>query len=678
MAIISGYNENQIISFVMDTWSRLKRARSTKQVIWMDCLRAYMRYHDDEKWVAYAKANGLSHRFFAATWDAVENLAATLGQSVWKYPDWMSIEPAPHQEGGVDYDDTASEHLAKGLEYYFRIDGGQRKAKQAIKMLALTGNQPMTVQWKMEPATDYPAYMAAMQQYQAENEIAWAHFQQEVSQWQQVEQQAAQMGQAPPPKPQFNTPHPPLVQPTVAYEGPTIVVDDLFNFVIDEPSAVGRPIRIKRVVKPLAWLKKYSKRQSDGYILYENLGRVQDGEVTPQTGSESDEQAIRAQIFGMQAQPRQGVVLHEIQGDMVFAATDDPGDKVFMSWIGTIANSNTLIRWEPTYLASGRCPTFLSKLIEIPGESYGMGLIEAAVDLQDLLNRRVNQIVDGVSAAIYPETKEYDDGVIDLGRTTGPGKRSLVGDLNNIQPIVKDLRGLQLGFQDVQMILRFFQQMTRSANPYVDPGSESTATEVQRNEGLKSVAFNDLVESVESTLIVPIMDLFVDHISMFSHDGVMALVTQDGQRQWVKVSPEVVRRGWLVKPQGSKRANEEQRRIQNLLMFVELVTGNPVIMELAMMTGMVDISRLVREVWKELDIGGEEKVFRDVAPAEIQALAMQMMVQKGAQGEDTGRDGAQGNQVPALQGQAAPGGVGAGAFGANAAGVPLLDGWGGR
>ena len=643
MAIIRGIDEHQVISYVMDSYKTMKHARRTKQRVWLDCLRAYMRYHDDEKWVAAAKEHGYSHRFFAAVWDASENLAATIGQSVWRYPDWLSLEPVAHQEGGADYDDVAAEHFAKALEYYFRIDGGQRKAKQVIKMLVLVGNCPTTTQWKLEPAADYPAYMRAMELYQAESEMAWMDFQQQLVAWQEQTQQAQAIGLDPPPKPEFEALHPPVVQPAVAYEGPTLHVDDLFNFVIDEPGIVPRPLRIKRVIKPLAWIKKHSERQKDGYILYDNLRFLQDKEMPPETGEEGDERTIRAEIFGMKAEPKRGVEIYEAQGDMIFPGRSTSGDDVFMSYMATVGNGNVLMRFEPTYLASGRCPTELSKLIDIPGEPYGMGLIEASLDVQDLLNRRMNQIVDAVSVVIYPEVKVVDDGVYKLDTKSGPGKKHLVGDLNNIQPLIKDSRHVQIGFQEVQTLLRWFQQLTRSANPYVDPQSESTATEVQRNETLKSVSFNDLVECVESSLISPVFNLFIDHIALYASDEVRALIVQDGKKEFVTISPEVVRRGWLVRPRGSKRAADEQRRLQNLLMFVELVTGNPLIMQLALETGMVDLPELLKMVHKELDIGPEEKVFRDVAPADIQNFMLAQKIMEG-RGEGSGQAGTAGDE----------------------------------
>jgi len=650
MAIMEGTNHGAAVDYIVSTWTRLKRARQAKQMIWLDCLSSYMRYHDSEKWVKWAKENGYSHRFFAATYDAVEVLTSTLSQSVWRFPDWMGIEPAPHVEDAVDHDDTFAEQIAKALEYYFRLDGGHKKGKQAIKMMVLCGNCPISTSWKREPATDYPAYMRAMQEFQERSTADWQMYQQEVMAWHQQAQIAAQTGDAPPPKPHFRTPHPPVVSPSVAYEGPTVTVDDLFNFVIDEPGAVDRPARIKRVVKPLAWLQKYSQRQEDGYILYENLDQVQDAETPPSSGAETDERAVRAEIFQMEALPTRGVDIKEIQGDLILPMKSQSGDSIFMNWIGAVANDRTLIRWEPGYLWSGRCPTHLAKLIDVPNQAYGMGLIESAVDIQDLINRRMNQIVDSVSVAIYPETKFMDDGVFDPASKTGPGKRHLVGDLNNLQPVSKDARNVQLGMAEVQLLQRWFQQITRAVNPYTETSSESTATEVERNEMLKNVSFNDLVESVEINLVAPIIELFIDHMAMYCGDDVMALITQNGKKTWVTVSPESLRRGWLVKLRGSRKAADQQRRMQNVLMFIELVTGNPVLMQLALQLNMVNVMELLKMAYKEFDLGGEEKIFNDVDPSEIQALMLAMKVQEGGQGEGSGSGDGQGDQVPADQG----------------------------
>jgi hypothetical protein len=272
------------------------------------------------------------------------------------------------------------------------------------------------------------------------------------------------------------------------------------------------------------------------------------------------------------------------------------------------------------------------------------------VDIQDLINRRMNQIVDSVSVAIYPETKFMDDGVFDPASKTGPGKRHLVGDLNNLQPVSKDARNVQLGMAEVQLLQRWFQQITRAVNPYTETSSESTATEVERNEMLKNVSFNDLVESVEINLVAPIIELFIDHMAMYCGDDVMALITQNGKKTWVTVSPESLRRGWLVNLRGSRKAADQQRRMQNVLMFIELVTGNPVLMQLALQLNMVNVMELLKMAYKEFDLGGEEKIFNDVDPSEIQALMLAMKVQEGGQGEGSGSGDGQGDQVPADQG----------------------------
>ena len=151
--------------------------------------------------------------------------------------------------------------------------------------------------------------------------------------------------------------------------------------------------------------------------------------------------------------------------------------------------------------------------------------------------------------------------------------------------------------------------------------------------------------------------MFLEMNAQYIQEDQVFAVTQDKRIQNVKVSPQAIRRGWMVHARGSKYLAEKDQRIQDLMMATQLAEQRQA----------QGIPSPVRDdkLWKMLlkEILGEsgdvvktdEEYAAEVAQykAEQQALAM---AEAEANGANAG-DGAEGQRGP---GQA-PVGPGAGA-----------------
>jgi len=632
MAIDGSIEPQAIVDFVMGNWERWKNGRKAQEQEWYEILQAYHNDHGSQRWVETAKQKGTCSEYFAAPYDAVENLASTINSQIFDDPQWLDLELEAHEEGAAQYDDQAAETLRKGIKYWFQRGKGKQSVKAGSKQLAMFGNVFWTVKWRIEHAADFPAYQRAQQEYEARIRSLWSEWMREFTMWQQAAQAAAQTGQEPPPPPQdFSPPPPPTVDPNVAYEGPELVIEDLFNTVID-PFAENceRPVIIRRTFIPLAQLKRLAEPDPQtGYRVYENVDGLGEVELASSQYANDGFLNDRMSLVGLESPTNRGVELYEAQGDMILAGPE--GEEVIkIAYIATVANGTQLVRFEPTYLWSGRMPTQHSRLIPVRGEPYGRGLLGPAMPIARLINRRMAQIVDSVDVIVHPEKKAYNDGEFDPTQVGGPGRTYIVGDMNNLQPVLQNTSGVQVAMGELQMLLRWYQQVTRSANPYIQQGSEETATEVNRNSMLQSVSFNDVVEAVEDDFVARAMTLFVDHVASLTSGRAWALIDQEGAAKgWQPISPELLRKGWLVRVVSSKRATDQERRKQDMLMGLELMIGNPVVMQIAMQTGMIDLMELLKMTWEELGLPGIQRVFRNEPPPWLVGLKQMMALSEG-------------------------------------------------
>ena len=148
-------------------------------------------------------------------------------------------------------------------------------------------------------------------------------------------------------------------------------------------------------------------------------------------------------------------------------------------------------------------PRNLAVLIPVPGQTYGYGLIEPALDCQDYANYRANQIIDAVDYALHPELKAVDDGVYDPTEPNRAGYTHMVRLMDNVQPIIKETRGIQIGMADFAAAKSEFQQITRATNPFNNPGAGKTATEVVRDTKITGSSIGEIAKHIETDLSFP-------------------------------------------------------------------------------------------------------------------------------------------------------------------------------
>ncbi|MBK9496744.1 MAG: hypothetical protein IPO08_20025 [Xanthomonadales bacterium] len=620
MAIIGQVNPESVVNYGVQRWDDLKTARTGKEAIWGDCVDMYMSKFSPKlaKWL---EKHHKSSRYIGLPWDAVETVYSQVMGQLFPGDQWLKFRAS--EPGGIQVDDKAAVGMQRLCYQQHRQSGFYRDfGNGVVKQLIILGSAPFTSGWDVEWTVDYPSYAKSMTEWEMQNAMAWQAHQQEAMAWQMQARQLAAAGidiSSLPGFKDFEVPQPPAPQQKIAYQGPVLECDDLFNFVIDPyPNRKRTALRIKRSFKSLAYLRRFAEPDEMGYAVYQNLGDISEVDLQSSRTSTDSQIAARAASFGLNTPKlNRGVELLELQGDMEIPVDGSGSIQVFVNYTATIANSKTLIRFEPGFLWTNEPSTYLATICNPPGETYGIGILEPNRGTNEVLQARTNQLVDGVAAAINPEYKCIEDGIVDVNATSAPGKRHLVGRMDNMEPIKKDLGGIYAAMQDYASLKAEFQQGTRSINPSV-PMYQRSATEVNQNAGVIAATLNQIVRDIEEGGLSAAIRHQVCMNGMFINNTVMAHTIENGVDSWMPISPLDIRRGWIIDVRGSQHVAERTQKVQDLMFFGQMTGGNPVY------APFVRHLQYLKKVYAEMGFHDAEDLFVDEKTGT--AILLELMV----------------------------------------------------
>jgi len=627
--IEKGIQKTRVANYLVQQYEDLKSQRADKEDVWLDCIYAYMSHHTDD-WTAKAQSEGRSHRYMGLTFDAVETLHSQLSAMLFPGDEWLSVQPG---RVGMDMmDDETAADIELFLKWQHRQMGFTPEYKRLVKQLIITGNCPWSMNWRIDYAVDYPKYLNDVKAWMDDQKLIFGEYKKAMEEYEQVAAQAKKLGAPQPMPPRVEMPKRPPVSIDKVFAGPEFMVGDIFDYVQDpHASDPGSALRAQRIWRSKAHLKKLNKPDETGYKIYDNLDAIHDGQRRGAKGSDNKEEA-RASAFGLQLPDKSQVELLEFWGTFEIPGGAGGGDtheenKIYENYVAVVANRKHLIRFEPSHLWSGDLPRQLSTLIEVPGQIYGTGLIEPALGVQDLANVRANQMVDAVAFAINPEMKAVDDGVIDPNEESGPGVVHLVGNLNNLQPVQKDLSGLQLAMSDLGQIKSEFQQITRASSQFSNQHYARSATEVSQSAGVTGSNLNEIAMHIEETSLRKVIELQLQFTQQYMDNEEIVKVTQGGVIDWKKINPEDVRRKWDLIISGSKHMAEQDKRIQQMLMFLQITTSNPMLVQ------SINVPYLLKKIYEEHGFRDADKML--ISPGENQ----QQGLDSGDGTEQTGNEG---------------------------------------
>ena len=616
---------------VVDNWRHYKDDRSELEATWKRCMMAYL-CKFDKKWVQYADASNRSHRYLSISYDAVETWVPQIYDAILGRDEAINIVPW-RVGGNNEMDDKLAEDMRFLLRFQMEHGKYRRTFQKGLRSLAILGNYPWWMDWKVKRGVNYEAFTQAMDRWMVEAVEYKQEYDAIMQDWQGMVIQSSVAGQQPPPAPEFMPPPEPPKDTDIIYQGPILRVGSIFHYVQETyPRAEEDAIRIMRSFVTKEYLKAKSKPDETGYRLFENVDKLHET-TSEDKAADNDADALVKMALGMQVPTGPDKIELKAQHG-TFEIPSGPDAGIYENYIVVVANDNTVIQCEPSPMFSGRPLVNNARLTVVEGGVYGIGILEKALDEQDTANALHNQNIDATNSIIQPECEVVQDFLVDgIMKPSGPGMRHYVTQQGAITPIQKNFQGLPIGYQAEEAAIARHERVTGAVN--TASGVKESATRTARNSNVIATKLGGAVEAVEEDLLEECLNTAMEMNMQYITDDVVAALTQDGKAVVRKVSPTDIRRGWTVRVAGSKYLAEKQERTQNLMMATQMSAQ----FEAGGQPSPIRKEKLAQRLFKEIlgesgDLVMDSEEYKALL-VEFQAAqaAAQMSAQNGAMGD---------------------------------------------
>jgi hypothetical protein len=398
------------------------------------------------------------------------------------------------------------------------------------------------------------------------------------------------------------------IRDIVVFDGPNWKIDDLLDC-FPQPGFKNPEDMdwfIVREYMDLDYVRRLARFSEDGLTVFDPIEvrrMEQEGVgVPPAPDDYKTWRTMTRSIFDQDARNREKYarpveILHmigTIPSELVPEEEDRPeGEMQTIHRILTVANRRYMLRNRPNPFWNGKKNVLAYSPMPDPHFFYAPGKAEIAKKLQIIANRFTNQQLDALDIFIDPAFfYNTNSNLQTRNLLMRPGKFiPLDGEPGaNIQPVVPNLSGVQLGGQMTEMVWRWMQQGSGIVEDTVmgGGGGRQTAREfVGRSE---AVATRLMLESrlFEENFLEPLADAFVDLNRQFLELpreifilGESAQIDPVTGKQVPSSGRESVD-GWDLVPNYDARAvgattqlNRSQRR-QDTAFLIQAMSANPI------------------------------------------------------------------------------------------------------
>lgn len=536
--------QRAVIQQIVENDARGRRARQEKEEIWQRCWRAYHNFVDK---ALYRKQPWRSKMHLPWSFQAVEAGTTELQDLLLPNDeDFFAVQP-------ITRDDTFNaEVMSKYLKFLFRQMRFVPAFGSFLKQLCVTGNSVFKVYWKQETRT--------MSQRGVDPETG-----EEIT----------------------------IKVEELVYDAPVIDVIDLQDFVFWPASGnLERSMCIHRLVRDLDEIQCNP--------IYRNTKKIKPQSLPP--NADASNRNFRQEndaYFGINSQDDDvsGVELLEAWGDFTL------NGKTFRNHVATVANGDTLIRFQPNPYDYGMKPFIFASLIPVPGQIYGTGLIEPALGIQSMANTISNILLDEMKLKLNGQWKYEEDGVFNPSQfVSRPGGTVKVGSLENLVPLNPNLN-LEVGFVELNALKGEFEETTgvTKYSKGAEVTSTRTASEAMMLQQAGSRKFTRIAKHLNECALTRAVELVYLLVRQFGNPEEIA--------RYVGVALETVDMNVPLssldfKITGLQTNLLKQQNIENTERFVTGVATTPA-------THFIRWDMLTRKYYKLLGFENEDEILLD-------------------------------------------------------------------
>ncbi|MBX2861186.1 MAG: hypothetical protein KTR14_08120 [Vampirovibrio sp.] len=392
----------EIVGQVVTAFEKGKEARADKERTWLRCWKAYNMFVDRS---IYRKQPWRSKLTVGWSYEAVESAVNELRELLLPSgTDFFGIQPVI---AGHDTQQVNADVMDKYLKYTLKNAGFMSVFPLFLKQAAITGNSAMKVYWKTDTRT------MTQRQVLPDGTV--------------VTEQAT----------------------VPVFDAPYVEVLDMQDFVLWPATGnLDKAMCVHRLFKSLDEIQ--------GNPLYKNTADLEPEGVSPAADTNNTLKKAVNETFGIQDsfEETDNVELLEAWGDFCI------NGKKYRNYVVTVANRQQLIRFQPNPYDYGMKPFVFGTLRPVPGQIYGIGIIEPALNIQAMGSTITNMILDEAKLKIHGVYKYEPDGVFNPDEFTArPGGCFPVGNVQNLQAVNPNVH-MNVGFSELSNLKSEFEQLT--------------------------------------------------------------------------------------------------------------------------------------------------------------------------------------------------------------------------
>ena len=306
----------------------------------------------------------------------------------------------------------------------------------------------------------------------------------------------------------------------------------------------------------------------------------------------------------------------------LYPVKDETGTRL-VPYLMTVANGKYLIRDGKNPYWHGQNPFIKATYVNNPNEFYGIGIPEILEDLQNNLNEIINQRNDNISFAMnLPAIAPRGSGLNQKNYVMMPGKlftpEDSVDSLKflEIQNVTRD------SFGHTQSIEKWAQEVTSVVPAGMgvhSAGQTDTASGIALLQRASGERFITIARNIEAKAFKELVRFFYQLDYQFVEQDEMISVAGEKGQQWIKVSPDIIRRDYDFVPAGVFTMENKQGKSLRMIQFYNIIKGNPLFKE----------SEYLKKLYSILELGDDpfELIREDAEMQEIQNLATQIAQQ---------------------------------------------------
>jgi hypothetical protein len=475
--IIQGVETDGLLSWAKKTLARLDDERGGKLDDWAECGLAWLgKFGRGWKGVKPYR----SQRYFPYPYALTNAVVASNVNGVMPHDDYFMVY------GRTPVWDDNAKIAAEVLKYGHYKSNHRDEIRSIMLYAAIYGNAPYKVDWYQEVL-------------HVPDTKAMAHKRGEL--YEGVVNSAMEQGQEPPAAHQVPILVETIQQSQVTWEAAKLSLVSIFNYWQDRwHRGETYPMRIIRDIKSKQHLIDLSMPDNNGYSIYEGVEDLNESKIE----SMADDQTMQLlhSRNNFNDNPSEGVELHEYWGD--FKLTDpETGDPiVYKNHVLVVANQQKIIRFEPNPYKHGKSPWQLWVWQPVPGETYGFGVIEPILALNDALQVRWNQEIEAKGLEVQGIFEAKVGSLLDIDAIrVYPGAVYPTLDGNSIRKIDMG-NGSSQAMEEIGFILNQMNEITGAIRAYSTENYQKSATEVSAIAGMNNAVNAERARYIEDTLLI--------------------------------------------------------------------------------------------------------------------------------------------------------------------------------